>query len=299
MRSLLRLLIPRRGPYQPRPDVLTPRPAPKAAPVHESARTAGVGAPRIGRDARGYVAPPRPKQKRWRIPWRGIALATSGVLGVTAAGFGAYWLVMGDTFRVRDVQVAGVQVADPYAVAAAANVTGDSMLFLDLNAIAREVAAVPGVQHVRVSREWPRGLVVNVTEYQGWGYWQVGGDRRVIDENGRLLDLAREPAPGAPTIVELGGEGELAPDPDTVRLIERMRAQGTFNLLRVEPEGFVFRRDRGLTIVIDDGPDAVFGDSHNFDFKVASWGALLDRLEAQPQQASEIDLRFGRHLVLR
>jgi len=207
---------------------------------------------------------------------------------------------MGDTLRVRDVQVAGVQVADPYAVAAAANVTGDSMLFLDLNAIARQVAAVPGVQNVRITRDWPRGLVVDVTEYQGWGYWQVGGDRRVIDENGRLLDLGREPGAGAPTIVEVGSpEAEIAPDPDTVRLVERMRSEGTFNLLRVEPEGFVFRRDRGLTIAVDGGPDAVFGDSHNFEFKVASWGALLDRLEEQPQEANEIDLRFGRHLVLR
>ncbi len=64
-------------------------------------------------------------------------------------------------------------------------------------------------------------------------------------------------------------------------------------------ESFVFRRDRGLTVVVEDGPDALFGDSHDYEFKVAAWGALLDRIEREHLDVAEIDMRFGRHLVLR
>ena len=34
-------------------------------------------------------------------------------------------------------------------------------------------------------------------------------------------------------------------------------------------------------------------------FKVAAWGALLDRIEEQRLEVREIDLRFGRHVVMR
>ena len=38
---------------------------------------------------------------------------------------------------------------------------------------------------------------------------------------------------------------------------------------------------------------------HDFDFKVATWGALLDEIEGSGLQPREIDLRFGRHVVMR
>ena len=152
-------------------------------------------------------------------------------------------------------------------------------------------------------RDWPRGVIIDITERQGWGYWQVGGVRRLIDADGHPLDRARPPAEDAPTVIEVGppaGPAEsMRPDPDTVRLVDRLLREGAFDLLRVKPQGFIFRRDRGLTVLIAGGPHAVLGDSHNYEFKVASWGALLDRIEEQRLTVREIDLRFGRQLVMR
>ena len=69
--------------------------------------------------------------------------------------------------------------------------------------------------------------------------------------------------------------------------------------LGVTVERFEFHHDRGLVVRVSGGPDAVFGDSHNYDFKVAAWGALLDQLAEEAHDIQEIDLRFGRHLVMR
>ncbi|MEE8337990.1 MAG: FtsQ-type POTRA domain-containing protein [Dehalococcoidia bacterium] len=247
-------------------------------------------------------AAPRPREGR-RFPFRRLALT---VLVATALGgsvYGASWLLLGDALRVRDVTVVGARIIDPHAASDAAALGGQSLLTLDAGAAAERVAAIPGVRAASVLRDWPRGVVIDVTEEESWGYWQAQGTRRLVSADGRVLEYARPPRDGAPTIIEVGpphsGDVELRPDADTVRLVARLIADGAFERLRVEPEGFIFRRDRGLTILIAGGPHAVFGDSHNYEFKVASWGALLDRIEEQGLVANEIDLRFGDNLVLR
>jgi hypothetical protein len=229
-----------------------------------------------------------------------VAYSAGATIGVGLVGFAAQWLFLGDTLRVQDVQLVGVQVTDPHALASAAAVTGQSLLTLDPSAVASRVAEVPGVRAVTVRRDWPRGVVIDVTEAQGWGYWQQANQRVVVDVDGQPLALGRPPAANAPTVLELGATGQVAPDADTVRLVNRLMTDGTFDVLRVRPSGFVFRRDRGLTVMVQDGPDAIFGDSHSFEFKVATWGALLDRIERQRMTSvREIDLRFGKHVVMR
>ena len=246
----------------------------------------------------------QPEARRgWRLPLRRIAVAAVLLLALGGAGYGGSWLLLGDTLRVRDVTVVGTQISNPFEVVSTAAVGGRSLLLLDTGAAAERVAALPGVREAMVHREWPRGVIIDLTEHQGWGYWQASGVRRVIDIDGRVLDRARPPADDAPTIIEVGPpidiEAGAVPDADTVRLVHRLLSDGTFELLRITPAGFVFRRDRGLTVLVEDGPHALLGDSHNYEFKVAAWGALLDRIEQRHLRVREIDLRFGSQLVLR
>ena len=229
-------------------------------------------------------------------------MAAAGLTSAAAIGLAAQWLFVDDTLRVRDVTVIGAQAADPLAIAAAAGVGGASLLTLDTAAAAERVGELAAVSSATVRLDWPRGVVIVVTEHRGWGYWQTGDERRVIDAAGRLVASARPPPEGAPTIIEIGppGSGTAGvPDRDTVQLIDRMLSELTFDGLQVEPVAFLFRRDRGLTIVVTSGPQVVFGNSHSFEFKVASWGALLDHIERERLEIRELDLRFGPRLAMR
>lgn len=273
------------------------------APQRSTTRARGSRASRpasTSRFALGPVVAPEPGRldRARALPWRRLGLAGGGLVVAAVLAFVAQWLLLGDALRVRDVRLEGVGVTDPFAIAAAADVAGDSLITLDPASVAAAVAAVPGVAAVEVQRDWPRGVVIAVTEREGWGYWQVGPETVVVDSEGERVDVGRAPAAGAPTIVELGA-GPLEPDADTVRVVARLLDGGAFDVLRVRPRGFLFRGDRGLTVLTEGGPDAVFGDSHDFDFKVASWGALLDTIEEQGLQVTEIDLRFGKHVVMR
>ena len=79
----------------------------------------------------------------------------------------------------------------------------------------------------------------------------------------------------------------------------RLLGDGVFGRLGVKPERFEFQRARGLVVHVSGAPTAVFGDSHDFAFKVAVWQALNERLRGGQVKATEIDLRFGRELVVR
>ena len=287
--------------------------------------------PELGRADYQRAEFPRPERRRrepeHEVNWRRRGMVALSSLGVIAVVAGGVWLFRSDTLRVHVIDVEGTQVADPQLVATVSGAAGASMLTFNLDAAGREVAKLPAVKAAKVTRVWPRGVRIDVTEHQAWGYWQAGPQRLVIDETGRVLEQSRPPAGDAPTIVEVASQNtdgkSVAADPDTVQLVNRLRTDGTFDRLKVKPKSYIFRRDRGLTVIVASGPAAVLGDSSNYEFKVRTWQALLEQVragtvpavqaQAQTQAspsgtprtgqsaaiASEIDLRFGRNVVLR
>jgi hypothetical protein len=242
-------------------------------------------------------------EPRAQIPWRTLAVVASCAACLVVALVGTLALYRSDAFRVRRIEVVGAQVVDPQVAANAARLAQESLIRLDTAAAARRIAELPGIVDARVHRDWPHSIVVDITERQGWGYWQVLGNRAVIDAEGRVVDKARPPAADAPTIVEVGAGQPLEPgatvDRDTVALITRLRSDGTFQRIGVQPQHFEFERSRGLVIKVDGGPAAIFGDSHDYEFKVAAWGATNARIKAERMKVNEIDLRFGKELVVR
>lgn len=247
---------------------------------------------------RAAVAPPK-RHVPWGRWFRGVAALT--VLGALA--YGGAWLYLGDSLRVQQVAITGVEVVDPHAVVAAAALDHDSLVRADIEGATARIAALPGVASVTVERDWPQGISIVIEEQQGWGYWQAAGRRVMVNETGEPMAVARPPAADAPTIIDIAAPADLANgvdvDSDTVQLVARLLEDGTFDELNVQPSGFVFRRDRGLTVIVDDAPDVVFGDSTNYAFKVSTWSASLDQLPAEALLVAELDLRFGPNVVLR
>ena len=267
----------------------------------------------LGRGARRYrVGREQPRAPRLafarrlvpRLPWLRLALVTLAIALPAGAAYGGYALLSSDALRVRHAEVVGAEIAEPHAIVAAADLGGRSLLALEADlAAAQVVAALPELKAATVRRAWPQGVVIEVVEHQGWGYWQAAGRRVVVDAEGLVLERGRPPAPDAVTIFEIGAalppQAGQVMDTDTVQTVARLIADARSERLGMALERFEFRHDRGLVVRVEDGPDAVFGDSHNYQFKVAAWGALLDRIEQQRLEVREIDLRFGRELVLR
>ena len=238
-----------------------------------------------------------------RVPWTLVALGLGATAVVLVLAVGVLSLTRSSLFRVHEVQVVGAEIVDAKAIEAAANLTNRSLFNLGADDAAKRVQELPGVAQARVHADWPSGAVIDVSERQGWGYWQVLGFRAVIDAEGRVVDKARKPADNAPTIFQVGATQPLEPgatvDRDTVALVTRLLTDGTFMRLGLKPQRFDFEKSRGLVVRTDGGPSAVFGDSHDYEFKVAAWVATNTRVRTDRMTANEIDLRFGKELVVR
>lgn len=290
---------------------------PGSRPRAYRGRVPGRGAPRdvrrdtrldpaSGRFAVRRVERPKPKRE-FHVPWRRIGVTAGGIAALVGAVYGTAWLLTGDTLRVQEIDIVGAQVVDPHDVAFTSTLGGNSMLTLDLAEADAAIEALPAVKSATVERLWPHGVRITLVEHQAWGFWQAAGRVHVIDRDGRVLQAARPAPDGAPTIFDVASPRDLdagsVGDPDTVRLVARLLDDRVFQTAGLTPTAFIFHRDRGLTVVAEDGPDAVFGDSSNYEFKVQAFEQVLrqlqDRQDAGPPQVAEIDLRFGRNVVLR
>ena len=270
-------------------------------------RRSPMGEARYGLSPRRFATsrgePRRASAQRPSVSRRGLGLIVGTAASVTLLSAGGWWLLSSDVLRVQQVRVNGVEVTSTDDVTKAAGLQGHSMVRLGTARASEAVRALASVKGVRITRDWPHTVNVDVTEHQAFGYWQSGGQRLVVDEEGHALQASRPAPHTAPTIVELGADVSkgVQADADTVRLVARLVRDGMFERTGRQPKAYLFRADRGLTVIADGHPDVIFGDSSNYDFKVQSWVALADRLKQEPpkENVQEIDLRFGRNIVLR
>jgi hypothetical protein len=135
-----------------------------------------------------------------------------------------------------------------------------------------------------------------------WGSWQIDGVNVPIDEEGYVLDAVDAAPEGAPVILEVEPEGVVNPgqrvDPGAVELAVRLvREADTAFGRRVL--ALVYRQQTGLTAVLS-GADiddravwVTFGDSRDYDYKIAALYVLFERAREERLALNTVDLRFG------
>jgi cell division protein FtsQ len=125
---------------------------------------AGAGQAGVGRRAggrRGSVRGPD-GARRPLNPWKAgfVLLALAGIVAAVA------WALLGSRFLVvRSVTVTGLhRVSRPQVLAAAGIPLGLPLIRVNTTAVAHRIDAITQVESSRVSRNWPDGIVISVTE---------------------------------------------------------------------------------------------------------------------------------------
>lgn len=121
----------------------------------------------------------------WRDPrrWRDVVLGAGLLLGVAACTWQGikpdgkttrHLYISGDAGHVSDDRIAAL--AAPYL---------DARFFdVDIEALQDRLAALPWLAEVNVSRHWPDGVVVRITEHHPVALW---GEDGVLAEDGRVF----------------------------------------------------------------------------------------------------------------
>ena len=188
-----------------------------------TAASSATGSARVSSSSRArFEAKARSDRARRMRPF----LAGVGVLvALLAAG----WLLLASgLFDLEKVRVSGTERVRPETVQSAAGVTvGQPLVRIDPEAVRRRVAALPAIASVTVSRAWPSGLHITVTERVAVLAMPVAGGVRLVDADGvdfgwsrtapRALPQLRVPA-DARTSTRLAALNVLLSLPDEVRL---------------------------------------------------------------------------------
>ena len=103
-----------------------------------------------------------------------------------------------DFFRVRRVEIAGLQYLDPAKVIAALKLSPKASVFDDPAPLRRRVYSMPGVNAVEVGRRLPGTLMVELVEAPPVALASRGDGLALLDARGRVLPF--DPLRSAPDL---------------------------------------------------------------------------------------------------
>jgi hypothetical protein len=229
-----------------------------------------------------------------------LVLAASMLFGVLSA---AWWMYHSSYLTVGEPQVVGASQLTPAQVREAADIDGASVLSLNLDAARERVAELPKVRSATIEKHGWSGVTITIEERVPWGAWQIDGVNVPIDVDGYVLD--GEPPANGPVILEVEPHRVLNAgdrlDPGAIELADRLvRESDTAFGRRVL--ALVYRQNAGLTAVLSatdvDGKPVwvTFGDSRDYEYKVATLYVLMEQAKEKDLALNAVDLRFGDRL---
>jgi cell division protein FtsQ len=215
--------------------------------------------------------------RRWLV-WRYV-IASVLLVVVTV---GAIWLVFfSSVLTVKHVDVQGESQLTREQVLAAADVPlGGHLAQLDLGDIRTRVTGLAAVRSVDVSREWPDGVLIRITERHQVAVVQIGGQFQAMDSDGVLFKTYAHPPPSLPRVV-------AGPTIGSDALAEAAR------VIAALPSGLAARVDhvgvRGLdqvTLTLRSGATVIWGSDAQSSLKAE----VLDQLLAHPARVYDVSV---------
>lgn len=215
--------------------------------------------------------------RRWLV-WRYV-IASVLLVVVTV---GAIWLVFfSSVLTVKHVQVEGESQLTADRVLAAAKVPmGEHLAQLDLADIRTRVTGLAAVKSVDVSREWPDGVLIRITERHQVAVVQIGGRYQAMDADGVLFKSYVHPPARLPRVV-------AGPTIGSDALAEAAR------VIAALPSGLAARVDhvgvRGVdqvTLTMRSGATVIWGS----DAQSALKAEVLVRLLAHPAGTYDVSV---------
>jgi cell division protein FtsQ len=194
---------------------------------------------------------------------------------VCLVAVGAWVALYSSVFSLRTVTIEGLaRLSKQQVLAQAALPGGRSLLRLDPAAIAARVERLPPVAHATVTRHWPHGLVIKVTERRPVAAVQTGSEWALVDIDGVAFATASA-APSNLVPVRVGAEmtqggaAEVRSALTVYRaLSERLRKQ-VVELRASSPASVSFQ--------LRNGREVVWGSPTDNARKLAVLRALLPR----------------------
>jgi cell division protein FtsQ len=211
---------------------------------------------------------------RWRVVVAALVLVA---LVATAV-----WLVFfSAVLSVTKVTVDGNRLLGPDRVLAVAHVPmGEQLATVDLEAISRRVAALAEVEDVDVTRSWPDGVRIDVTERTAVAVVELGGRLRGLDAEGVVFRDYRTAPRGMPRVRPTTSTGADALA-EAAGVVAVLPADLAARVDHVEVQTI----DQ-ITLVLRDGRQVLWGSAEQSELKARVLPELLAAQRAQVYDVS-------------
>ena len=212
-----------------------------------------------------------------------------GVAGLCAVVWiGAPPLLRGlEFFRVRRVEITGLQYLEPSKVIAALRLSPQASVFDDPAPLARRVLALPGITSAEVGRHVPGTLLIEVNEAVPVALAPRGDDAlTMVDAAGRVLPF--DPIASAPDLPLAVADGVVA------RVLDLVRDSDLDLFGRIDAAWRV-----GPDVVLEvDGRRLWFGARASAE-DIRAVMAVAQALARQGRTYQELDGRFAGQVIVR
>jgi cell division protein FtsQ len=220
-----------------------------------------------------------------RLSSAGRVLGVAGLCAVV--WLGAPPLLRGlEFFRVRRVQITGLQYLEPSKVIAALRLSPKASVFDDPAPLARRVRALPGITSAEVGRNVPGTLLIEVNEAVPVALALRGDALAMVDADGRVLPF--DPIASAPDLPLAAADGVVA------RALDLVRDSDLDLFGRIDAAWRV-----GPDVVLEvDGRRLWFGARVSVE-DIRAVMAVAQTLARQGRTYQELDGRFAGQVIVR
>jgi cell division protein FtsQ len=198
-----------------------------------------------------------------------VTAALAGVAVVVAAVVATQTSLL-DVDRVRIDGVGHTAAADVRRVAGIS--PGDTMVGVDVGRAADRVEDLPWVADARVARRWPGTVEIRVTEREPLALVGVAAGRAaLVDEDGRVLEVTRQPPGGLPEVT--GVRGRIAEGDELGQ--DTRDALAILRAVRERLPGVVASVSSDLDAALASGGEIRFGSADDLDDKIVAVETVL------------------------
>ncbi|PID72850.1 MAG: hypothetical protein CSB34_00025 [Desulfobulbus propionicus] len=229
-----------------------------------------------------------------------IALCLSGAIWGTNT-----LLMQSDTFRVTDLRVRGNRVTSPEQILSAAGVEqGINLFAVKKKAVTGRIAELDWVKEARVTKLWPSGLEISISEHRPVALVNVKkGDGNVlyyIDKYGELFaqvekgqDVDFPVITGISNVDGEQGLTEISEQKTTQAALHILKyaARGNANLPIQSISEIHVDKDEGLIVYLVEHPFPIYFGIENVYTKYYRLVKILERLYRKEQIAGVMYIR--------
>lgn len=215
-------------------------------------------------------------RRQWARRWMRWKFIVALVLLVALVVTGVWLVFFSSTLAVSKVEVEGNQLlSDQRVVRIAAVPEGEQLAFVDLADAERRVETLSEVKDADVTRAWPDGVLISVTERTAVAVVEVGGTLRGLDDEGIVFREFKTAPKNLPRV-----------RPTTSTGTDALKEAAA--VVSVLPDDLAGRVDHvevqtidQITLVLRDGREVLWGSADESDRKATVLVVLLDKQDAK------------------